>query len=64
VTWHEAAAYCNTLSKNAGKKQCYVCSGSPITCKDTVAYKDGMMIKCPGYRLPTRGGVGERLPGG
>jgi formylglycine-generating enzyme required for sulfatase activity len=55
VNWHEAAAYCNALSKRAGKSSCYTCSGSgkKVTCVDSAAYKGKSIYACPGYRLPT-----------
>ena len=58
VSWHEAVAYCNALSKQAGLLQCFDCQGSKssATCSLKSAYtgnggKD--YYKCPGYRLPT-----------
>jgi len=55
VNWHEAAAYCNALSKKESKTACYTCSGSgaSITCTDASAYSSAKIYKCPGYRLPT-----------
>ena len=55
-TWHEAAAYCNALSKIANKANCYDCSGSgrSVSCVAASAYSLGKKIyDCPGYRLPT-----------
>ena len=55
VSWHEAAAYCNSLSKGTGLTRCYTCTGTGTTAACLVAAKyQGMMIyNCPGYRLPT-----------
>ncbi len=56
VSWHEAAAYCNALSKMAGRKACYDCTGSgrAVTCVTAGAWIMGKKIyDCPGYRLPT-----------
>jgi len=53
VTWHEAAAFCNTLSVNQSLTPCYTCSGSPISCTEATAYADAKLYSCPGYRLPT-----------
>ena len=55
VSWHEAVAYCNALSKKVGKVQCYSCSGSgsKVICKETVATSGTGIYDCPGYRLPT-----------
>ncbi len=55
VNWHEAVAYCNALSKKAGKTECYKCSGSGTTasCSDALSYTGAKIYTCPGYRLPT-----------
>ena len=55
-SWHEAAAYCNALSKIAKKANCYDCTGSgrSVSCVTASAYVVGKKIyDCPGYRLPT-----------
>jgi formylglycine-generating enzyme required for sulfatase activity len=53
VAWHEAAAYCNSLSEDAELARCYTCSGSGsgVTCTPNAAF--GTPYQCPGYRLPT-----------
>ena len=55
VNWHEAAAYCNALSKNRGLTQCYACTGSGknVTCKETTATEGKGIYACKGFRLPT-----------
>jgi len=55
VTWHEAAAYCNTLSQNAGLEQCYTCAGSggAFTCLAVAKFSGSGYYSCKGYRLPT-----------
>jgi formylglycine-generating enzyme required for sulfatase activity len=55
VNWHEAVAYCNALSQQAGRAQCYTCTGSQktVTCEEAVAYSGQAIYACPGYRLPT-----------
>ena len=55
VTWHQAVAYCNALSKKAGLTPCYTCTGSgkTISCADTATYAGSKIYGCPGYRLPT-----------
>ena len=57
VTWHEAVAYCNTLSVSRGLATCYQCTGSKTTTTCTVSATfqgTGKSIyDCPGYRLPT-----------
>jgi sulfatase modifying factor 1 len=53
VTWHEAVAYCNTLSTKKGLTPCYQCTGSPPSCSAVTAYKGVLIYTCPGYRLPT-----------
>ena len=44
VSWFDAIAYCNTLSKKEGLPQCYLGSGKDITF---------VGLGCKGYRLPT-----------
>lgn len=53
VTWHEAAAYCNSLSM--AKDQCYTCTGAGATteCKIKSLYSGKSFYSCPGFRLPT-----------
>jgi formylglycine-generating enzyme required for sulfatase activity len=53
VSWHEAAAYCNYLSAEAGLEYCYECRGSPpeILCQSSAFFL--APSSCPGYRLPT-----------
>ena len=55
VTWHDAAAYCNALSKKKGLAYCYLCkgSGSSLSCMNSPAYDGSKTYTCPGYRLPT-----------
>jgi formylglycine-generating enzyme required for sulfatase activity len=55
VTWNQAIAYCNSLSKGKGYKQCYRCTGSgkAVVCSLDVAYSGSKYYGCPGYRLPT-----------
>jgi formylglycine-generating enzyme required for sulfatase activity len=55
VTWHEAAAYCNALSKKSGLSSCYSCRGSgpEVQCKAADALRGRRIYDCPGYRLPT-----------
>lgn len=52
VSWHEAAAYCNTLSQAEARPTCYACSsgGPQVTCKPATTAK---IYGCKGYRLPT-----------
>ena len=55
VSWHEAVAYANALSKKAGMTACYDCTGSgtSVICKEAAAYTGSNIYGCPGYRLPT-----------
>jgi formylglycine-generating enzyme required for sulfatase activity len=55
VTWHEAQAYCNTLSKTAGLTQCFDCTGSglQLRCEVKPLYGGNDIVLCPGFRLPT-----------
>jgi formylglycine-generating enzyme required for sulfatase activity len=50
VTWHEAAAYANRLSRREGLGACYSCRGrrARVTCEPV-----GNPYACRGYRLPT-----------
>jgi formylglycine-generating enzyme required for sulfatase activity len=53
VDWHQAAQYCNELSKRQGLGECYSCrNDSPnFACRPNIDY--GFPYHCPGYRLPT-----------
>ena len=55
VSWYEALAYANALSKKGGKEECYSCSGSGkgVKCSVRSKYKGKRYYKCSGYRLPT-----------
>jgi formylglycine-generating enzyme required for sulfatase activity len=57
MDWHEAVAYCNSLSSVGALPACYVCSGSgsAVACSVATAYSSGgkTIYDCPGYRLPT-----------
>ena len=58
LTWHEAAAFCNALSRRTGRLLCYDCTGkdAQVECSLAKAFSgDGGRdyYKCPGYRLPT-----------
>ena len=53
VNWHEAAAYCNALSRAFGYDECYACSGSGSSVTCSLAPEHATPYECPGYRLPT-----------
>ncbi len=56
VSWPEARAHCNALSRARGIPPCYTCTGwaSPVAgCPDVAAYAGKKSYRCPGYRLPT-----------
>ena len=58
VNWHEAARYCNELSKIRKLGLCYTCSGNTypgLSCLTASAYRGGpkTIYNCPGFRLPT-----------
>ena len=51
VSAHEAAAYCNGLSRAEGRPECYECTGERATlrCKARATPRES----CAGYRLPS-----------
>ena len=51
VAWHQAANYCNKLSKIKKLAECYTCS--LYKCDIVKNYSGAKIYKCPGYRLPT-----------
>jgi len=53
VSWHEAAAFCNSLSFTTGLESCYECTGDNrrVECARSAAYASP--YDCPGFRLPT-----------
>jgi formylglycine-generating enzyme required for sulfatase activity len=58
LTWHEAQAYCNALSKAFNHAQCFDCQGTDELTICTVKPEYGpegssKIYDCPGYRLPT-----------
>jgi formylglycine-generating enzyme required for sulfatase activity len=63
VNWHLAVAYCNALSRQEGKAECYGCDGGTALpdggftlaqCDVLPAYSTNSLTlyHCPGYRLP------------
>lgn len=50
ISWHEAVAFANELSKREGLEQCFTCSGNQSSVKCSVKVHP---YKCSGYRLPT-----------
>ena len=56
VTWAEAAAYCNALSKAKGLEECYACTGSVgsnMACPEVTKFQGQAIYGCAGYRLPS-----------
>ena len=53
VSHHEAAQYCNELSKRKGLTPCYSCTGKRNSADCFVASAFKTIYDCPGYRLPT-----------
>ena len=51
VSFHEAAAFCNALSRREKRGECYACTGegSNVRCKARAEVRDS----CAGYRLPS-----------
>ena len=50
VTWHQAVAYCNALSRADTLAVCYQCSPD---CTEATTFEGAQIYNCPGYRLPT-----------
>jgi formylglycine-generating enzyme required for sulfatase activity len=50
VTWHEAAALANALSRAEDLEECYSCEGDEDSVECTTS---GSPYDCEGYRLPT-----------
>jgi formylglycine-generating enzyme required for sulfatase activity len=55
VSWHEAVAYMNALSKSRGLETCFDCtgSGSSVNCAVKSQYSGQNYYNCKGYRLST-----------
>ena len=55
VSWDEALAFCNELSKKKGLKECFTCEkkNKIYTCHIKPEYNKDNYYKCEGYRLPT-----------
>jgi len=55
VTWDEAVAYCNALSKRDSLTACYTCTGTTYQtkCQVETSYVGQKIYDCSGYRLPT-----------
>jgi formylglycine-generating enzyme required for sulfatase activity len=55
VSWHEALAYMNALSKSRSLEECFDCtgSGSSVSCKEKSQYSGQNYYNCKGYRVPT-----------
>ena len=55
VSWHQAVAYANALSRQAGLVECFNCTGTLANTRCSVKplYSSTNYYSCPGYRLPT-----------
>jgi formylglycine-generating enzyme len=55
LTWHEAVAFCNTLSTLSGLAPCFTCTvvAGSTSCTEKALYSGSQIYACPGYRLPT-----------
>ena len=50
LSWHEAAAFANAVSADAGVERCYDCTGQD---RQVVCTAKRTAYQCSGYRLPT-----------
>jgi len=53
VSWNEALAYANEMSKRAGAQECFNCTGIAPDFECTLKAKFSKPQDCRGYRLPT-----------
>lgn len=61
VTWSQALAFANAMSRHFGLAPCYQCTGDPKNTKTLICTLEAKYhgnqgkdyYKCPGYRLPT-----------
>jgi formylglycine-generating enzyme required for sulfatase activity len=55
VTWHEALAFANALSRASKLPECFNCTGdgAHVVCEVKSAYTGSNYYNCKGYRLPT-----------
>jgi formylglycine-generating enzyme required for sulfatase activity len=53
ISWHEAAAYCNALSREARRPACYRCRGQRVAVRCERLAGAAAGSRCGGFRLPT-----------
>lgn len=55
LSWHEAAAFTNALSRAQKRPTCYQCTGTGrnIWCQPKAQYQGQRYYQCKGWRLPT-----------
>ncbi len=54
ITWHEAAAFANALSRRDKLQECFICNGTGWKIKCQIRFSDPKdYYSCTGYRLPT-----------
>ncbi len=53
ISWHEAAALANAVSRAAGLSPCYRCAGVGDRTRCRAASDHATPYRCPGFRLPT-----------
>ena len=54
ISWHEAAAFTNALSRRDNLQECFICNGTGSKIKCTIRFSNPKdYYSCTGYRLPT-----------
>ncbi len=53
MSWHEAAAFTNSVSSRTGRSECYHCTGSGTSISCNLSGSFASPYDCDGFRLPT-----------